>query len=920
MAPRGNKGGTKSDIRKCLRCGIILHETDASKHEKECEGSLSPHKWSGTSPLSQPNFEPDNEGRAIRTNNLEKEIPGDQSGCWGSNDNPNQSSDDISFNLSRDFDCSGRLNSSFKGSFGFISNDNVLHASVKIFKASKTGLELPPHPKQGDLVLIHPATMTLAGISIATKIRVESTDQVEVVGTAWPVDLVPQFGVVLSDDVRKTFGINKNSDIRVLITRLHPSELLTSSAITFSLLLTKSASVTDSLAFRKFLSRHALGRCFRPGAKHNLPYFGIDIVLRVTKIECCGKIVEVQNIHNSSLETVDVNTDMTGRLSNSLAKLDLDVDGIIQTKDRSNLGPGISSTPIKPGELVTRYKPSTFYIVEKDTKILFEKPEILKEKEANEFIHFSNLGGMEDIIREIQDWVKVCFQDSHGMKRLGAPLPRGILIHGPSGVGKTKLIHAILCETNCNNVNIRSADFSKSASEIENCLSELIDEAIANSPSIITMDDLDVLCPRKTSNDGERRGRATLISKLDELDRKKNHGGHVLLLGATNSLESVDTILRRQGRFDVEIEVPVPSPKQRREILRVMLGPTQHCLTISEIESLADCCHGYVGADLAALVQKAALIAIKESGKNPDVNLDLQTFKAAMKGIQPSAMKEVAIQVPNIKWEDIGGQASLKQKLKQAVEWPLKHPEAFIRMGISPPRGLLMYGPPGCSKTMVAKALAKESGLNFLSVKGPELFDKYVGESERAVREIFRRARAAAPAVVFFDEIDALASERGGQKGISKSSGVGDRVLAQMLTEIDGVQQLNGVIVIAATNRPDMVDKALLRPGRMDRMVYVPLPDTATRMEIFKLRLAKMPVDWDSVSLKHLVDSTSGFSGAEVVAVCHEAAMESLSEGIQAEKILIHHFHSALNNVKPQVTPEMVKFYEKYEQNARSDQ
>lgn len=288
--------------------------------------------------------------------------------------------------------------------------------------------------------------------------------------------------------------------------------------------------------------------------------------------------------------------------------------------------------------------------------------------------------------------------------------------------------------------------------------------------------------------------------------------------------------------------------------------------------------------------------------------LDYEALKLAMREIQPSAMKEVAIQVPNVRWEDIGGQSELKQKLKQAVEWPLKHPEAFVRMGIVPPRGLLMYGPPGCSKTMIAKAMAKESGLNFLSVKGPELFDKYVGESERAVREIFRRARAAAPAIIFFDEIDALAARRGGGGG----GGVGDRVLAQMLTEMDGVQQLDGVTVIAATNRPDMVDKALLRPGRMDRVVYVPLPDADTRAEIFRLRISKMPVDGESVAIEDLVSRTEGLSGAEVVAVCHEAAMAGLAEGISVDKICRRHFDAALEMVKPQVDQGLIHFYENY--------
>lgn len=327
-------------------------------------------------------------------------------------------------------------------------------------------------------------------------------------------------------------------------------------------------------------------------------------------------------------------------------------------------------------------------------------------------------------------------------------------------------------------------------------------------------------------------------------------------------------------------------------------------------KQIADTTHGYVGADILCLCQQANINAIKREiedvGKGTKIKLCDVT--AAMTTIQPSAMREIQLEIPKVHWSDIGGQEEVKLKLKQAVEWPLRHPEAFSRMGIAPPRGILMYGPPGCSKTMIAKALATESGLNFLAVKGPELFSKWVGESERAVREVFRKARAAAPSIVFFDEIDALAIERGSSSG---SSSVGDRVLAQLLTEIDGVQSLRDVTVVAATNRPDMIDKALMRPGRLDRILYVPLPDLPTRRQIFTIHLNRMPTG-STVDVDKLVTATDKYSGAEVSAVCHEAAMFALQEDILSKKVEQRHFDKALTVVSPRISDQLIQFYQNY--------
>nr|KAF6402557.1 spermatogenesis associated 5 [Rousettus aegyptiacus] len=349
-------------------------------------------------------------------------------------------------------------------------------------------------------------------------------------------------------------------------------------------------------------------------------------------------------------------------------------------------------------------------------------------------------------------------------------------------------------------------------------------------------------------------------------------------------------------------------------------GSEQHALTRAELLQLANSAHGYVGADLKALCNEAGLCALRRVLKKqpnlPDskvaglVKITLNDFRQGMSDIRPSAMREVAVDVPNVSWSDIGGLENIKLKLKQAVEWPLKHPESFTRMGVQPPKGVLLYGPPGCSKTMIAKALATESGLNFLAIKGPELMNKYVGESERAVREVFRKARAVAPSIIFFDELDALAVERGSSSG---AGNVADRVLAQLLTEIDGIEQLRDVTILAATNRPDRIDKALMRPGRIDRIVYVPLPDAATRREIFNLQFHSMPISQD-VDLDQLILRTDTYSGAEIIAVCREAALLALEEDIQANCIMRRHFTQALSTVTPRIPESLRRFYEDYQE------
>lgn len=423
------------------------------------------------------------------------------------------------------------------------------------------------------------------------------------------------------------------------------------------------------------------------------------------------------------------------------------------------------------------------------------------------------------------------------------------------------------------------------------------------------IEDVHNLCPKQEGSDLVKRVSLAFLSLLDQLSSPSQlKGSRTFLLATSSQIESLHPSIRRAGRLDSELELGAPSPQARREIIQCLTVSLEHQLSEEAAEHIASVTHGYVGADLANLVYAAML----QAQPNP---LQLQHLQAALTRIKPSAMREVLIECPNVQWSDIGGQSELRLAMQQAIEWPLLHAEKFQRLGIKPPRGILMFGPPGCSKTMIAKALATESKLNFLSIKGPELFSMWVGESERAVREVFRKARQVAPAIVFFDEIDAIGGERsegdGSGSGSGSGSSVKERVLTQLLTELDGVEALQNVTIVAATNRPDMIDKALLRPGRIDRILYVGLPKTEARREILKIKLRAMPVAED-VDREKLVRLTEGYSGAEIQAVCHEAALRALEQSFEAEQVQWVDFEHALKAVPPRTSPELLKLYEDY--------
>lgn len=537
----------------------------------------------------------------------------------------------------------------------------------------------------------------------------------------------------------------------------------------------------------------------------------------------------------------------------------------------------------------------TWFNSSKDSIWNVEKDVVMKVKKKP-----VSLGGVDDILEEINTFIKFSFN----LDRLTANFQptRGLLIYGHSGIGKTAICKHLIDNQNCFQIEINGpAIFSKYFGETEGTMKALFVKAIQNEPSIILVDEIETICPRRTSGSTEQERRVTsaFVSLIDSLHEENSR---VFVLATTRKPEAIDPMLRRFGRLDKEIEIPIPDRLRRKEILYSLLTNLPNKVSKQDIEKITDLAHGYVAADLVNLCTQASMKCIKREGEA----IENQDLIAALTIVRPSAMRELLIEVPDVRWRDIGGQDDLKLKLRQAVEWPLKYGASFRRLGVKPPGGVLLYGPPGCSKTMIAKALATESGLNFLSIKGPELFSKWVGESEKAVRNLFTKARQVAPSIIFFDEMDAIGGERG-----AGEAGVHERVLAQLLTELDGVVPLNSVTILAATNRPDRMDRALLRPGRLDRLIYVPLPDFETRLQITELKLEKMSVS-DDVNSHALATKTEGFSGAELEALCHEAALRALERDLDCLEVTMEHFEYVLKHFKPRTPDYLLKVYEDF--------
>ena len=540
-------------------------------------------------------------------------------------------------------------------------------------------------------------------------------------------------------------------------------------------------------------------------------------------------------------------------------------------------------------------------------------------------ITYEDIGGIRNEIARVREMIELPLRHPELFKRLGVEAPKGVLLHGPPGTGKTLLARAVANETNANFYSIGGPEImSKYYGESEEKLRNVFEQAEKNAPSIIFIDEIDSIAPKReeVSGEVERRIVAQLLSLMDGLKSR----GKVVVIGATNRVNAIDPALRRPGRFDRELEIGVPDREGRLEILQIHTRGMPLAKDVN-LEKLADISHGFVGADLQSLSKEAGMRSLRRILPNIDLSSEsipsdtlrkiivtMNDFMDVIKEMEPSAMREVFVEIPDISWDDIGGLESIKQEMQEAVEWPLKYQGIFTFADAVPPKGILLYGPPGTGKTLMAKAAANESEANFISIKGPELLSKWVGESEKGVREIFRKARQAAPCIIFFDEIDAIAPKRGGDFG---DSHVTERLISQLLTELDGLEILTNVVVIGATNRPDIVDAALLRPGRFDRLLYVPPPDRDSRIQIIKIHIKKKPLD-DSVDIEKLADQTEGYTGADIASLSSAAVMLALREHVSKykdpkeaeehkEELKIHmtHFEDAMKKIRPLSTQEL---------------
>jgi len=578
--------------------------------------------------------------------------------------------------------------------------------------------------------------------------------------------------------------------------------------------------------------------------------------------------------------------------------------------------------------VVIETNPKEPVIITESTEITLNPEAVELKEELISDVNYEDIGGLSEEIKKIREMVELPLKHPELFEKLGIEPPKGVLLHGPPGTGKTLLAKAVANESEAHFDVINGPEImSKFYGESEANLRKFFEEAEKNSPSIIFIDEIDSLAPKREESKGEveRRVVAQLLSLMDGLKSR----GKVIVIAATNIPNSIDPALRRPGRFDREISINVPDKRGRLNILKIHTRNMPLDKDI-KLEDIADITYGFVGADLAALAKESAMVVLRKV--LPDLKLKedeplskeiieklvitQDDFKEALKVVRPSAMREVLIEKPNVKWDDVGGLEKAKQSLIEAIEWPLKNPKDFKRMGITPPRGILLYGAPGTGKTLLAKAVATESKANFILVKGPELLSKWVGESEKAVREIFKKARQTAPTIIFFDEIDALAPKRGANQG----SHVTESVVNQILTELDGLESLQDVVVLAATNRPDMIDSALLRPGRFDRLILIPIPDPKTREEIFKVHTKNIPLK--DVDIKKLVEKTEGYTGSDVEALCREAAISALRQGKESNKeaneVTMKHFEDAMKDIGPSVTKEIEKNYKEIKDSLKS--
>ena len=622
----------------------------------------------------------------------------------------------------------------------------------------------------------------------------------------------------------------------------------------------------------------------------------------------------------------------------------LTISPVMANKQKVKFGPGIegfakrglAKRPVVAGDrifipgmtlfaealpfAVVQTVPKGIVKVTTDTEIIIKDEAVAEEDVGqSEGITYEDVGGIGQQLLKVREMIELPLKHPELFRRLGIDPPKGVLLHGPPGTGKTMIAKAVATEVNAHFKSINGPEIiSKYYGESEKQLREIFDEASANSPAIIFIDEIDSICPKRedVSGEVERRVVAQMLTLMDGMQGRDN----VVVIGATNRRDALDPALRRPGRFDREIEIGVPDREGRSEIMDVHTRQ----MPISDdfdISWVLDNTYGFVGADLAALVRESAMRALRRY--LPEIDLEEETlppevlekmevcmddFKEAIRDVEPSALREIYVEVPEVSWEEVGGLLEVKDRLKESVEWPLTKPELFEHFGIKPPRGIVLFGAPGTGKTLLAKAIANEAQANFISIKGPELISKWVGESERAIREIFKKAKQSSPSIIFLDEFESIASMRSGGSA-SEGSDVGNRVVNQLLASMDGVESLDGVIIVAATNRPEMIDPALLRSGRFERVLHVPPPDAGAREVIFGIHSEGMPLS--KFSFKDILTGMDGFTGADIEAVCREAALICMRAN--KKKVTKAHFEEAISRVRPTVTPDMLEYYQKME-------
>jgi len=608
----------------------------------------------------------------------------------------------------------------------------------------------------------------------------------------------------------------------------------------------------------------------------------------------------------------------------------------------------LTTSQVIPLVAVETEPSNTIVLITEATLIeLRKKPVQGYEKATRGVTTYEDIGGLGDEIMRVREMIELPMKHPELFGHLNIEPPKGVILYGPPGTGKTLIAKAVANESGASFHYIAGPEIvGKFYGESEERLRKIFEEATQDAPSVIFIDEIDSIAPKRENVTGEveRRVVAQLLTLLDGMVER----GQVVVIGATNRVDAIDPALRRPGRFDREIHIGVPDTKDRYEILQIHtrgmpierdsgaeeVGEAEIEVDETALERerkektnkylmyLAERTQGFVGADLLALVQEAAMRCLREN--LPDLDLEKEAipperlekivvtkrnFEDALMEAEPSALREIFVETPTVNWNDVGGLDEAKQSIIEAVEWPIKSPEKFIKMGIKAPRGILLYGPPGTGKTLIAQAVSKESNANFISVKGPEMFSKWLGESEKAIRETFKKARQVAPCVIFFDEIDSVASMPGMESTDSRTS---ERVLNQLLSEMDGLEALRDVVVIAATNRPNLLDPAILRPGRFDRLVYIGSPDRKGRLKIFRIHTEDTPLA-DDVDIETLADITEGYVGADIESVCREAVMIALRENFDVENIEMRHFREALKKVKPTITENIAQFYEKIE-------